>query len=57
MENSGEKLNNKYDILEKKGSGATSKVYLVKDPETEKIYAAKVMKQPTDYYDKEVKIS
>jgi len=56
MENSGEKLNNKYDILEKKGSGATSKVYLVKDPETEKIYAAKVMKQPTDYYDKEVEI-
>ena len=56
MENSGEKLNNKYDILEKKGSGATSKVYLVKDPETEKIYAAKVMKEPTEFYDREIEI-
>ena len=37
MENSGEKLNNKYDILEKKGSGATSKVYLVSSRNRENI--------------------
>ena len=56
MENSCEKLDNKYDILEKKGSGATAKVYLVKDQEANKIYAAKVMKEQTAYFDKEIEI-
>ena len=56
MENSSENVDNKYSILEKKGSGATSIVYLVRAPETEKTYAAKIMKQPTDYFDREIEI-
>ena len=56
MENICERLDNKYAILEKKGSGATARVYLVKDPETEKIYAAKIMKKSTDFFDKEIEI-
>ena len=56
MESIVERINDKYAILEKNGSGASAKVYFVKDPETEKTYAAKVMRKPTELFDKEIEI-
>ena len=53
---SQESIDNKYVILEKKGFGATANVFLVKDPNTEKIYAAKVLKESSDLFDKEIEI-
>ena len=53
---SQESIDNKYIITERKGQGATADVYLVKEPTTQKIYAAKVLKESCDYFDKEVEI-
>ena len=51
---SSETIDNKFIILEKKGQGATADVFLVKDPTTQNVYAAKVLKQPDSFFDKEV---
>ena len=53
---SQQSINDKYTILERKGHGASADVYLVKDPNTNKIYAAKVLKESNDLFDKEVEI-
>ena len=58
MENSPEEdsINNKYHILVRKGKGATSKVYLVEDKKDKKLYAAKVFKEATSLFEKEIDI-
>ena len=56
MEDVCENIDKKYDIIEKKGSGATSIVFLVKDSTTKKIYAAKVMRKQNKNYNIEVEI-
>ena len=56
MEDVCENIDKKYDIIDKKGSGATSVVFLVKDSTTKKIYAAKVLRKQDKYYYNEVKI-
>ena len=56
MEDICENIDKKYEIIDKKGSGGTSIVFLVKDSTTKKIYAAKVLKKQSEYYDDEVKI-
>ena len=53
---SQELIDNKYIIQEKKGNGATAIVFLVKDPDTNKIYAGKVLKESSDLFDKEIEI-
>jgi serine/threonine protein kinase len=53
---SQDSIDNKYIIIERKGHGATADVYLVKEPVTQKIYAAKVLKEPSNYFDAEVEI-
>lgn len=53
---SEESIDNKYIIIEQKGHGATSNVFLVKDPNTNKVYASKVLKEKSDLFDKEVEI-
>ena len=45
MENNDNLIDNQYTIIEKKGSGASSKVFLVKEINSEEIYAAKVLKK------------
>ena len=50
------KIDNKYPILEIKGCGETSNVYLVKDPEKDNYYVGKVLKKETDLFEKEVEI-
>ena len=56
MEDNYENIDKKYDIIEKKGSGASSIVFLVKDSTTKKIYAAKVLKKQDKIFNNEVKI-
>ena len=56
MEDVCENIDKKYDIVEKKGSGATSIVYLVKDSTTKKFYAAKILKQQSTCFDDEVEM-
>lgn len=51
-----ERIDNKYDIIEFKGKGATAWVYLVKDHHTEKLYAGKVLKEKNNLFEKEIKI-
>ena len=51
-----ETIDTKYLIQEKKGHGKTSDVYLVKMANSDKIYAAKVFKEDSKYFDKEVDI-
>ena len=53
---SKETIDNKYIILEEKGKGATSNVFLVKHLFNEKIYVAKVLKKPIIFFDKEIEI-
>ena len=53
---SQDSIDNKYIIIERKGHGGTADVYLVKEPETNKTYAVKVLIEPSDYFDKEVEI-
>ena len=56
MEDVWENIDKKYDIIEKKGSGASSVVYLVKDSTTKKSYAAKIMKIQSIFFKNEVDI-
>ena len=49
-------LDNKYLILEKKGHGATANVYKIQDKITNDIFAAKVLKKHSDYFDKETQM-
>ena len=51
-----ETIDNKYIILEKKGHGATANVFCVKDFDHDTVYAAKILKKHSDYFDKEVNI-
>ena len=54
--NDQETIDNKYIILEKKGHGATANVFCVKDFDHDTVYAAKILKKHSDYFDKEVNI-
>ena len=56
MEDVCENIDKKYDIIEKKGFGATSVVYLVKDSTTKKIYAAKILKEQSTCFNDEVEM-
>ncbi len=58
MESSQEanSIDSKYIILEKKGRGATANVYLVEDKNTKSKYAAKVLKEESPYFQKEIEI-
>ena len=56
MEDACENIDKKYEIIDKKGSGASSIVFLVKDSTTNKLYAAKVMKKQKEEYDNEVEM-
>ena len=49
-------INNKYTILEKKGKGATAKVYLVEENTTKKHYAAKILIKIISSFEREVDI-
>ena len=49
-------IDNKYIILEKIGHGGTANVYKVKEIKTNKIYAAKILKEESEYFDNEVKM-
>ena len=49
-------INNKYIIIEKEGDGATSNVFQVKEIKTEKVYAAKIFKNSSNFYLKEIEI-
>ena len=53
---SEESIDGKYTIIEKKGFGATAIVFLVKDPNSQKVYAAKVLKKKSAFFDKEIEI-
>ena len=54
--NSEETIDNKYIIKEKKGKGATAYVFLVEEQNTQKIYASKVLKEPSNLFNKESEI-
>ena len=56
MEKDCENIDKKYDIIEKKGSGASSVVFLVKDSTTKKIYAAKVLLKQDILFNNEVEM-
>ena len=49
-------IKQKYKIIEKKGKGASSIVYLAEDKTTKKQYAVKVLKEKTPIFEKEIKI-
>ena len=49
-------INNKYIIIENGGDGATSNVFQVKDIKTEKVYSAKIFKNSSNFYLKEIEI-
>ena len=51
-----ETIDSKYIILDQKGDGATSDVYLVREINKQEIYAAKVMKNKSIYFENEIKI-
>ena len=51
-----ETIDTKYVILDKKGSGLTANVFKVKDKETQTLYAAKVLKKPSIYFEKELEV-
>ena len=51
-----ETIDNKYIILQKKGEGASSNVFLVKDLTSEEKYAAKVLKKSSNLFDTEIEI-
>ncbi len=54
--NSEETIDNKYIIKEKKGKGATAYVFLVEEQNTQKIYASKVLNEPSNLFNKEIEI-
>ena len=49
-------INDEYLIVEKKGKGAYATVYLVKEPNTNQFYAAKVLKENTSTFQAEIQI-
>ena len=49
-------INNRYNILETKGKGASAFVYLVEKQENKKKYAAKVLREVTPKFQKEIAI-
>ena len=51
-----ETIDNKYIILQEKGEGASSNVFLVKDLTSEEKYAAKVLKKSSILFDTEIEI-
>ena len=53
---SQESIDNKYRIIEERGSGTTANVFLVKKPDNENTYAGKVLKETSDLFDKEIEI-
>ena len=52
--NSEETIDNKYIIKEKKGKGATAYVFLVEEQNNQKIYASKVLENPSNFFNKEI---
>ena len=52
--NEQETIDSKYIIIEKKGHGASASVYLVKDKNQQNVYAAKVLKKPSDLFQNEI---
>ena len=54
--NESESIDSKYKILKKRGKGLTSRVYKVKDNDSENIYAAKVFKKSSKLFQNEVDI-
>ena len=51
-----ETIDSKYNIITRKGHGATGDVYLVKDIKSNIEYAAKVFREPYEYFKNEVEI-
>ena len=51
-----ESIGDKYILLEKKGKGGTSTVFLVKEPNTDKFYVGKILKEESNHFDNEVNI-
>ena len=51
-----ETIDSKYIILDKKGKGGTANVFKVKDKENQTLYAAKVLKEPSNDLVKEIEI-
>ena len=49
-----ESIGGKYKILKKRGSGTTSEVFKVQDNNTQKIYAAKVFKEKSPFFQREI---
>ena len=56
MESESINIDNKYSILEKIGYGASSIVFLVKELATERKYVAKILKEPSPYFNNEIEI-
>ena len=54
--NSEDTIDNKYIIKGKKGKGATAYVFLVEEQNTRRIYASKVLKKPSNLFNKEIEI-
>ena len=51
-----ETIDSRFIILDKKGYGATANVYLVKEINQQTVYAAKVLKEHSDLFEKEINI-
>ena len=51
-----EAIDNRYIIIKKIGYGFTANVYLVKDIINQTLYAAKVLKKPSEYFQNEINI-
>ena len=51
-----EAIDNRYIIINKIGYGLTANVYLVKDNINQTLYAAKVLKKPSEYFQNEINI-
>ena len=49
-----ETIDSKYIILDQKGHGATSNVYLVREINHQTVYAAKVLKDKSKFFENEV---
>ena len=54
--NANSTINNRYNVLETKGKGASATVYLVEKQDDKKQYAAKVLKEVTPLFQKEIAI-
>ena len=54
--NNQETIDSRYIIIDKKGNGATANVYLVKEQNDPRVFAAKVLKKPSDLFEQEINI-